>query len=112
MACTDYAPAPFAMFDADYQRRLPLAAAIASCTTDNDEDLTIEVFADPTRAREFVEQKRAYLCGRAVDLKLADFPGFFYVDGGAWLVEPDDKATADKLAPILGGKAGAAQCTP
>jgi hypothetical protein len=47
-----------------------------------------------------------------VDLKLADFPGFFYVDGGAWLVEPDDKATADKLAPILGGKAGAAQCTP
>jgi hypothetical protein len=108
--CEDYTVAPLAMFDADYQRRMPLAAAIASCTSDGDEDLTFEVFEDAAHARAFVDAKQAYLCKRAVDLQLGDFPGFVYIDGGTWIVEPDEKATADKLAPMLGGQAKVASC--
>jgi len=71
------------MFDADYQRKLPLAAAIASCATDEEEDITFEMFDDAKHAREFVDNKQAYLCKRAGDMQLTDFPGFAYVDGGA-----------------------------
>jgi len=110
LACTGYAPSPFGAFDADYQRRLPLAAAIASCTTEGEADLTFEVFADAQRARQFVDAKQQLLCKKMAEKQLFEFPGFPYVDGGAWIVEPDDKETADKLAPILGGTAQQHPC--
>ena len=112
LACDAYEPAPFGMFDAGYQRRLPLPAASASCEGDDKEDLTFEVFEDAKQARQFVDAKQALLCRRAADMQLTEFPGFPYVDGGAWIVEPDEKATADKLAPILGGTANMASCKP
>jgi hypothetical protein len=68
------------------------------------------VFADAKRAREFLDTKQAFLCGKAAASQLFDFPGFAYVDGGSWIVEPDEKATADKLAPILGGQAEQIPC--
>jgi hypothetical protein len=110
MACTDYISSPFGMFDADYQRKVPLAAAITSCATDDDENLTFEVFADAKQAREFLDAKQAMLCTKMAAHRLFEFPGFPYVDGGAWIVEPDEKATADKLAPILGGTAQQRPC--
>jgi hypothetical protein len=111
MACDGFEPSPVGSFDADYQRKLPLAAAVATCSTDDEEDLTFEVFKDAKLAREFLEAKQKLLCARAAAMQLTGFPGFPYVDGGAWIVEPDEKATAERLAPVLGGEAKVAGCS-
>jgi hypothetical protein len=110
VTCTDYGPHELALYDADYQRRVPLAAAITSCDSDGDEDITFQVFADAKQAQEYVATKLAMLCRHTAEMKLG-FPGFPYVDGGAWIVEPDEKDTADKLAPILGGTVHVASCS-
>lgn len=110
VACTDYGPHEIALYDASYQQRVPLAAAITSCESDGEEDVTFEVFEDAKRAQEFIATKQAMLCRHAADMKLVGFAGFPYVDGGAWIVEPDEKDTVDKLAPILGGTARVASC--
>ena len=68
------------------------------------------MFDDAEAARDFVDTKQAYLCQRAADLQLKEFPGLLYVDGAAWIVEPDQKETASKLAPILGGTVQQRSC--
>jgi hypothetical protein len=112
MACENYASADFEAVDKSYRGKIPVPAAIASCTSDDEEDLTFEVFEDAKRAREFLDTKQAFLCRHAVGAGMADFPGFPYVDGGTWVIEPDEKETADKLAGILGGKAQQIPCMP
>ncbi len=110
MACTGYGPAPYGFVDEDSQRRLPPVTASTSCETDDDGDVTFEVFESAAHARQFIDTKQAFLCKRADDYGLEHFPGFPYVTADNWVVEPDDKGTADKLAPILGGKADMASC--
>lgn len=109
VACTEYGPHEIALYAATSQNGLPLAAAITSCETDGEEDVTFEVFEDAKRAQEFLTTKQAALCRHAAQMQLV-FPGFAYVDGGAWIVEPDEKDTAEKLAPLLGGTAHVASC--
>ena len=108
--CDNYAPGDFAAFGEDYKRHLPLPAAYTSCTTGEDDEIRFQVFADATQARAFVDAKQALLCGKAKELKMPDFPGFAHVDGDNWVVEVDDKDTADKLAGILGGTAQQVPC--
>src|SRR5262245_9280099 len=60
MTCNEFEESNFGLYDEDYQKRLPLAAAIASCTTDDDEDLTFEVFEDAQHARQFVDVKQQF----------------------------------------------------
>jgi hypothetical protein len=110
MKCDDYEPTNFRMLQADYEGKIPVAIAMASCNSDFDEDLTFEVFEDAAQARQFIDGKRELLCRKAANMKLDSFPGFAYVYGGAWIIEPDEKETAEKLAPIVGGKAGVASC--
>jgi predicted small secreted protein len=105
--CDELEPGVAGMLAAN---QLPLPAAVASCTSEDEEDLTFEVFQDAERAREFVTMKQNLLCQRAKSLNLPDFPGFPYIDGGAWIVEPDEKGTAEKLAPLVGGTAHLASC--
>lgn len=112
VACAEYAPHEIRVYDAGYRKRLPLAAAIASCDTDGEEDLTFQVFAGAKQAQEYVTAKQSALCKRAAGMRLKAFPGFPYVDGGAWILEPDTKETAEKAAPILGGMAKVAGCEP
>ncbi len=111
IACDDYQPAAAADFGADYQRKLPLPGVSASCTTDGDEDLTFEVFESPEQAQTFVTRKQRLLCEQAVKAGAPDYPGFPYVSAAAWIVEPDEKETADRLAPILGGESHVARCS-
>jgi len=107
-ACKEFDATSPTELNADYP--LPLAAATASCTSDADEDLTFEVFADAKGAREFVEAKRKLLCTRAVSYGVKAFTGFPYIDGGAWIIEPDEKETAEKLAGVVKGTAKMALC--
>jgi len=39
-------------------------------------------------------------------MQLTDFPGFAYVDGGTWIVEPDEKATATSSPDSRGRSEG------
>ena len=107
-ACKEFEALSPTQLNSDYP--LPLAAATASCTTDEDEDLTFEVFADAKGAREFVEAKRKLLCTRAVNYGVKAFTGFPYIDGGAWIIEPDEKQTAEALAGAVKGTAKMALC--
>jgi len=107
--CDEYKPEAIESYGPVYRERLPLPAAVASCSTHADEDLTFEVFKDPAHTQDFIRAKQALLCKEAAKTKL-QFPGFPYVDGGAWVVEPDEKATGDKIAPIVGGQSKLAAC--
>jgi len=117
--CAEYEVVPFGMYLEDYTKvlRLPadtLPTAETYCTsaagTEQEEDLTFIVFARPGLGEKFVEAKRKLLCRRAKEMKLHDFPGFPYVLGDRWLVQPDERTTAVALAPILGGTAAMAEC--
>ena len=108
--CTEFGPGTYGLLDDKYQQQMPQVATVRSCTTDDDGDITFEVFEDAAHARQFIDVKRTYLCKRAKDYGLEQFPGFPYVDGGVWIIEPDDKETADKVATILGGKANMGAC--
>jgi len=110
IVCEAYEPSPFGIFDADYRGRLPLPGAMASCESTNQEDLTFEVFKDAAAAREFLAGKQALICKRSADIDI-DFPGFPYVEGDTWIIEPDEKTTADRLAAVLGGVSKVGTCT-
>jgi len=109
-ACTDYSHWSYPLLAGDYERKkLPIPGAVAACTGDESENLTFEVFSDPAAAAKFVEVKRSLLCEAALRSKI-DYPGFPYVDGGTWIVEPDEEATAADFAKVLGGAAKRAAC--
>jgi hypothetical protein len=110
VACDNYAPGDFAAFDEDYKRQLPLPAAFTSCATGEDDEINFQVFADAKQALAFVDAKQALLCAKAKKLKMVGFPGFVHIDGDNWVVEVNDKDTADTLAGILGGKAQQIPC--
>jgi hypothetical protein len=110
VACDAYEPYPYTTISNDYARgHLPLPAAMASCTSTGDENLTFEVFADRAAADAFVAAKMAAICAtaRAKGIPNATVP---YVAGDGWLVEPDEKGTADRLATILVGESRLATC--
>lgn len=110
-ACADYTRWSYALLADDYrQKGLPIPAAVTACTGDDSENLTFEVFADSGAAARFVEAKRKLLCDTAARAKL-EFPGFVYLDGGRWILEPDEQETAVALAKILGGRVLTAGCS-
>jgi hypothetical protein len=110
IACDDYAPEDYGSLTAAYaQKELPIPAAVASCNSENDEDITFEVFASAEQAATFVAAKRRLLCASATSHNVA-FDGFPYVDGGTWLVEPDDSETASHLARVVNASAANGGC--
>jgi hypothetical protein len=108
--CDGYAPQDYAAVSADLQKSgIPVPGAMASCTSAGGEDLTFETFADQAAAYAYMGTKIARVCKSAGDKpELGAFP---YVRALTWFVEPDNQATADKLAPLLGGITTTAHCT-
>lgn len=110
VACNGYLHWNYPLLTNDYQSKgLPLPAAVTACQGEGGEDLTTEVFADNAAKQKFIDKKTELLC-RATAKKSFDFPGFPYVDGGAWIFEPDDMATATSVQKILGGTVKNAGC--
>lgn len=108
--CDDYEVASFSAYSSATRRKVPLPDAMTSCTSEDDEDLTLETFDDDGRRQAFISSKRAFLCEAAAKQKAVAYPGFPYVEGEAWIIEPDEKGTADKLAKLLGGESKVASC--
>lgn len=110
-ACEDVTRWSYALLAGDYQSKgLPAPTAAAACTGDGEENLAFEVFSDADTAARFIAAKRKLLCAAAARGGIA-FPGFPYVDGGRWIVEPDEQTTAVGLARILGGTVKNAGCS-
>jgi hypothetical protein len=108
--CDDYEPWNYGMLRADLEsKHIPVPRAVTACTTATAEDLTFEVFVDGAAKAAFVSAKRKLLCDAAARRDVP-FPGFPYIDGGAWIIEPDEQATARALAPLVGGAAQEAGC--
>ncbi len=109
----------FARFDiyaADYAGRLPLPAALASCESTDEEDITFSIFDSAKIAQDFLAAKHARICRTTNYRKSKEvpefpvFPGFPHVVSGAWLVEPDLPETTEKVAQILGSEARRIPC--
>ena len=109
--CADYLPYDHSVMADDYDGRdLPLPAAMGSCTIRNDEGLELVAYADADAKQEFMDAKQTLLCANAEEQGLDVFPGFPYVDGGTWTIQPDSPATADELAAALDAESVMAGC--
>lgn len=109
--CEELEISLFVALAEDYEKRFgQRPAAEASCMTSDDEDLTFYVFADAADLERFMERKRSILCSKAVEAGVPHFPGYPYVKGDVWFIQPDERATAEKIAPLLGATAGLAAC--
>lgn len=108
--CDGYGPDDYAAVSADLQKsKIPVPGAQASCTSAGGEDLTFYSFTDQTSAYQFMGTKIRLVChGAGARPALAEFP---YVRALTWFVQPDNQATADKLAPILGGVTTTNHCS-
>lgn len=101
MECNNYAEYNLRAVVADYKGEIPVPLAMVQCKTKTNEDLTFEVFADAAAIDAFIKAKQRIICERAMEKDLTDFPGFSYVRGPTWLIEPDEVDTADALGSQL-----------
>lgn len=109
--CQDYGPYPFQMTKGAplYTKGLrELPAALGNCQT-RGEDSEIATFGTAAQRARYVEDRRAYLC-KISDKKHVGFPGFPYVEGPRFTIEPDTQGVARILAPIVDGTEKFAQC--
>jgi len=83
--------------------------AMTQFTSSGNENITFEVFTSQSKASVFLGQKLVAVC-TTVRIKKEPDPNFPYVAGPAWFVEPDNAATAARLATALGGSAKTGSC--
>lgn len=101
LECNNYVEYNLRAIIADSKGEIPVPLAMTQCKTKTNEDLTFEVFANAAAIDAFVTAKQKIICENAMEKDLIDFPGFSYVRGPIWLIEPDEVETADALAPKL-----------
>jgi hypothetical protein len=109
LACDGYEVWDHGSILRDYAEKLPMPAAMATCAGAGGEDLTFEVFADRAARDRFMVTKMQRICTTAASQGLK-FPGLPFVQGDAWVIEPDDEATARRLAEALHAAAQLATC--
>jgi hypothetical protein len=87
---------------------VPMPAASVGCTTDQEDDLHVEVFESAEALQAFVTAKADLICerGYAIGEGTDDpFPGLPYIAGadGHWIIETDTVPFTEQLAPIARG---------
>jgi hypothetical protein len=96
--CRGYAPDDYKKWVAG-NPTLPIPGAVAECASAGNENLTFETFAGEGPAYEFMGTKIGLVCTS----KSGVHPSFPYVASLTWFVEPDAKATGDRVAAAEGG---------
>jgi hypothetical protein len=102
VACDRYTVLDYKTIYSDYKPTgLPVPGAMAQCTTAGGENLTFETFSGEGPAYGFMGSKIRLVCTSAAKRELpASFP---YVASLSWFIEPDTKATGDRIAQVEGG---------
>jgi hypothetical protein len=107
--CLDAGETPVDTVRSNFEAtHLPIPAATVQCTTIDEEDLTFEGFVDEKHKLTFLEAKQDLLCERGRQSGIApgtdtsSWPGLPYVDGGTWIIEPNNNDTRDAIAGALG----------
>jgi hypothetical protein len=107
--CVDPSETPMEQVRSNFEpTHLPLPAATVQCDTSDEEDLTFEGFVDEQHKLTFLEAKADLICERGMRSgfdpggTVSTWPGMPYVDGGTWIIEPNDNGTRDTIATALG----------
>lgn len=109
--CDDFVFSMFALLADDYDKRFGLRpAAEAMCMTDDEEDLTFYAFHSAAELDRFMAAKQDVLCKKAIEVGVPHFPGYPFIKGDTWFIQPDEQATAERIAPLIGAAAGIAAC--
>lgn len=110
ITCERYSPYDFEAIANSYKNRLPVPASMTSCTGPDEEDITFNVFTDDRARDGFMASKLYVMCRSASQRNITGLVRVPYVEGPTWIVEPDQEATADELARILGGVSKRGTC--
>jgi hypothetical protein len=101
VTCTGYTDVDYQAVSNDLMKAgIPVPGAMAQCTSTGGENLTFETFADEAAAYSFLSTKNGKICATAAqkNLKNVSYP---YVAATTYFIEPDNKATADRISKIL-----------
>jgi hypothetical protein len=102
VSCDKYTVVDYRTVYNDYKAsRLPVPGAMTQCTTAGGENLTFETFSSEGAAYGFMGAKIRLICTSARNRNLPP-PSFPYVASISWFIEPDTKATGDRVAAIEG----------
>lgn len=110
LACDQCEDGAYGIYDPKIMGTMPTPQAVISCTGNDEEDITFNIFSSGEDARKFIDIKQRYLCRQTYNNQMWFYPGFAYVANGNWVIEPDEIATAQEIASILGGEAALASC--
>jgi hypothetical protein len=109
LACDEYEVWDYDSIFRDYAQKVPMPAAMATCSGPGGEDFTFEVFTDQDARDRFMVTKMQRICTTAASKGL-NYPGLPFVQGHNWFIEPDEEATARRLAEVLDAKWQLALC--
>jgi len=84
----------------------PIPLWVGSCVMANGEDLQVEIWKNSAKVGERLRSKAARLCGP----HNGELPGYAYVEGPTFVLQPDTRSAAAALAPRAGGTARWQSC--
>lgn len=94
-------------FLATFQRLdWPIPLWVGSCVTANGEDLQVEIWKNSATVAQRLRTKATRLCGP----HNGGLPGYAYVEGPTFVLQPDTRSGAEALAPRVGGTARWQDC--
>lgn len=105
--CRGLAAYDRAGFLATFERlNWPIPMWVGRCVTSNGEDLQVEIWKNPALVAERLRTKAARLCGA----HNGGLPGYAFVEGPTFVLQPDTRSAAKALAPRVGGVARWQDC--
>ena len=105
--CVGFAAYDRAGFLLTFQRLgWPIPMWVGSCAMANGEDLQIEIWKDPAKVAERLRTKADRLCGE----HNGALPGYAFVEGPTFVLQPDTRSGAESLAARVGGVARWQEC--
>lgn len=109
MGCERFGPYVFDTYVATSSRAgFEIPKAVGNCEALGD-DLEISVFDSPKQRERWVTTRQRWFCKRSEERNVG-FPGFVYVAGDTFTIQPDTEAVARQIAPVVGGRVAYAAC--
>lgn len=109
LGCERFGPYVFDTYVATSARvGFVIPAAVGNCEALGD-DLEISIFQSARQRDRWVSTRQKWFCKRSEERNIG-FPGFVYVAGPDFTIQPDTEAVARRIAPVVGGRVAYAAC--